>query len=91
MAQKRIRPRRMLAEFTRDCEIVLRENDFKGNFKNCPPGYLWSCFIKEVFELYTALYVTSSTGKHGVRKECCDVSNFAMALSDGYELDKAGD
>ncbi|MCG3177341.1 MAG: hypothetical protein MOGMAGMI_02313 [Candidatus Omnitrophica bacterium] len=72
-----------LAQFAGEMEAVLKQNDHKGGWKDCPMEYLRDRLHQEVRELDRALL--GSGGQYdpsAVAKECADVANFAMMLRD---------
>ncbi|MCG3177033.1 MAG: hypothetical protein MOGMAGMI_01999 [Candidatus Omnitrophica bacterium] len=63
----------------REMEAVLKENDHKGGWQNCPMEYLRDRLHQEVRELDRALL---DGDPKNITKECIDVANFAMMLRD---------
>jgi hypothetical protein len=70
--------------FARKMEDKLRENDFKGGWKNDGVIELWERLDEEASELKSVLSsgaVREYRTKHGIR-EAADVANFAMMIAD---------
>lgn len=89
MSDKNIEPRFEVAKFAIDMESVLKENDFKGHWKRCTPEFLVQKLAEEYSEL--TLELTKSVKECGLipgtdaiklRKECCDLANICMFISD---------
>lgn len=68
-----------LAQFAGEMEAVLKQNDHKGGWKDCPMEYLRDRLHQEVRELDRALL---DGDPKNITKECIDVANFAMMLRD---------
>lgn len=76
-----------ILKFAVGMERKLRENDHKGGWKNCDNDYLRTRLQEEVDEL-EAMFVKYGKAslrpnmKNKLRRECADVANFALMLSD---------
>ena len=75
--------RESVSRFACVMEGVLRDNDHKGGWDDCEPGWLLRRMGQELAELRRA-YGRRATCEE-VRKECADVANFAMMLAERYQ------
>jgi len=67
-------------EFVHAMESTLRQNDYKGGWKDCSPFFLFSKMADEVVELGRALLKERSADE--IRAEAVDVANYAMMIFD---------
>lgn len=76
-------------EFALIMEEKLKENDYKGGWKDCETGNLLSMACDEIKEVAPAVSTMnkSTTNKNinDVQKECADVANFMMMISDNLQ------
>lgn len=93
MKTREIRPE--VQQFAELMEEVLRQNDRKGGWRQMPLGWLIKRLLGEAHELYQGYYEPQYTmhgwqysTKEHLRKECADIANFAMMISDVLD-DKA--
>lgn len=79
--------------FAKMMEAKLRENDFKGGWKNCPIGYLTRRCGNELSELRETIHRRLLRTPNGhpapsaeesalIGREAADVANFAMMIAD---------
>lgn len=73
--------RNEVTRFSHAMESVLKENDYKGTWKDCTPEYLLKRLYEEYMELRDAIKEKGCLGPH-VRREAADVANIAMMLWD---------
>lgn len=78
-----IRRRKEIMWFSRQMEIVLRNNDFKGGWKHCSHRYLLASLDQERDELMLALNNPRSINED-VINECVDIANFAMMIAENF-------
>jgi NTP pyrophosphatase (non-canonical NTP hydrolase) len=65
--------------FAEDMEQKLRENDYKGGWKNCEVSFLIGAIEKELGELKEVV----KNGEFAkIIREAADVANFAMMIAD---------
>ena len=83
--------RKEVKQFAKQMEIKLRENDHKGGWSNCRLKDLWGMIGIEIHELLWELHecnvnsISENITKNGAQKitrECADIANFAMMISD---------
>lgn len=67
--------------FAEEMEKSLRENDWKGGWKDCSIGWLIVKLAEEVGELAT-MFINADLGEQEVIKEATDVANVAMMIAD---------
>lgn len=92
-------------EFARFMELVLRENDHKGTWKNCSFFYLLQKLDEEVAELHNCFWFPGSDlfgydndihprfpalGPGSVFRESADVANIAMMIFDNLKKEYGG-
>jgi hypothetical protein len=73
--------RKEVLKFSKIMEEKLSENDSKNGWSNCTNQYLFHLLLKEVAEL-SELIFNDSIEPVELRRECADVANFAMMISD---------
>lgn len=71
-----IEPRGEVTWFAQQMEAKLRENDWKGGWKDCRIQYLFEKLDEEVHELSVCI------SNEEVIKEAADVANVAMMIAD---------
>jgi hypothetical protein len=88
MLNDNIRPE--VAKFATRMELVLRDNDYKGGWKQTSFAYLLYQLHLETVELYKALdnptFSKEAVGQ--IIKEATDVANFAMMIADRAEIEQ---
>lgn len=67
--------------FAEEMEKVLKENDWKGGWKDCSISWMIIKLSEEVGELAT-LFVNNADTTEEVIKEAADVANVAMMIAD---------
>ena len=88
MTPKEFEPRFEVAKFAIDMESVLKDNDFKGNWKLCSAEFLSHKLTEEFCELQTIMVKMLKEQNIGqgeavnLRKECVDLANICMFISD---------
>lgn len=86
----KIIPRPEVVDFAVTMEAKLRANDHKGGWGSCDADTLVQKLEFELAELKLALQKQASTPYmleeliEEVRRECADVANFAMMISDNF-------
>ncbi|MDF2883839.1 MAG: hypothetical protein K0R54_4403 [Clostridiaceae bacterium] len=75
-------PRPSVMIFANAMEKKLKDNDYKGGWKNCPIEYLANKLDEEIEELLDAV---SNGTPSKVLSEAADVGNIAMMIADIYE------
>ncbi|BFH63945.1 hypothetical protein [Paenibacillus azoreducens] len=73
---KNIEPRAEIQWFAQQMETKLRENDWKGGWKDCRIQYLLEKLDEEVHEL------SGCISNEEAIKEAADVANIAMMIAD---------
>lgn len=73
------KPRMVLASFAAQCELKLRKNDHKTDWKDLPIEALFRKLKIEIEELEVAI---KYEGAQESASECVDIANFAMMLWD---------
>jgi hypothetical protein len=73
--------RKEVLRFSKIMEEKLSENDNKDGWDNCTNQYLFSLLLHEVAEL-SELIFNDRVWPEELRRECADVANFAMMISD---------
>ena|SRR3990167_5075006 len=75
-----------ILKFAVNMERKLRENDHKGGWKECDFEYLRARLQDEVQEMEEMFVkyskVMRPNMKNKLKRECADVANFAMMISD---------
>jgi len=77
-----------VVEFAMEMEKILQEHDTikeSDGWQNESIEWLFKRLVQEVFKLYGAIFVESQLIPTSIRKECCDVANFAMMIFDHFE------
>lgn len=74
-------PRKVIQEFGKEQEKILKNNDYKRDWLHVSINYLLSRLNDEIYELKEA--VLEGTDKE-IQHECVDVANFAMMIHDIY-------
>lgn len=74
--------RKPLAEFAYSMEQVLKENDYKGGWSELSYPHLLARLDRERDELLLAIH--DGLTAEEIKKECCDVANFAMMIFDWF-------
>lgn len=71
--------------FAKAMEQELRNNDYKGGWKECSSEYLWIRVNSELGELAN-LHIQGTTKRPEYLSEAADVANFLMMMCDvkGY-------
>ncbi len=82
MAKLRLRPE--VVAFAQAMEQKLRENDYKGGWKECSTQELFKHLEEEVGELKTCVESIYDFSKEETLGEAADVANIAMMLADVY-------
>ena len=77
--------RRPITRFNKRMEAALKRNDGKGRrgWRGWSSRSLYYLLSKEMIELCTAIAIDDNTEK--IQKECADIANFAMMISDNLE------
>ena len=79
MSELKLRPE--VRRFSEVMERRLRENDYKGGWKDCDYSYLTRRLQEEIDELHIAVQCKSLDL---IPKEAADVANFAMMIADKF-------
>jgi len=79
MSELKLRPE--VRRFSEVMERRLRENDYKGGWKDCDYSYLTRRLQEEIDELHIAIQCKSLDL---IPEESADVANFAMMIADVY-------
>ena len=80
--------RQEVLRFTDEMERVLKENDHKGGWSDCPIEYLQARLVEELGEYFRSVAINIDYQKqYGKQKpiaskELVDIANFAMMLWD---------
>jgi hypothetical protein len=72
-------PREQVQWFAEQMEKKLQENDRKGGWENCSPGYLMRRLREEYQEL---LGLMIPQDREKIIREAADIANFAMMIAD---------
>jgi len=73
--------RREITRFANIMETKLDENESKGGWQNDAAVVLWGRALEELTELYWVLLENPESSTK-IGKECADVANFMMMISD---------
>jgi len=71
-------PRPSVVEFAIAIEARLRENDHKGSWHHCSPGWLAGRCVQEIGELLISL--TDEAPYTTIMAQAADVASFAMMI-----------
>ena len=82
ISEKAIDLRTEVIKFANAMENKLKENDYKGGWKNCSAKYLVNKLDEEVGELMSAI---CDETPHKILHEAADVGNIAMMIADIYD------
>ena len=75
----KIEPRNKIEKFSLVMEERLRENDYRGTWKNERPEYLTKQLIKNLDDLLEAM---KSGNMATIPIECADIANYCMMIAD---------
>lgn len=82
---KNIVPRKVVQDFAIEMEKRLKDNDYKGHWKDFSTSYLVNRLNQKVEEVEKALglyLLFDNENKGSIKDECVDVANFAMMIAD---------
>ena len=86
---KNIVPRKVVQDFAIEMEKRLKDNDYKGHWKDCSTFYLVNRLNQKVKEVEKALSLycihcerSYNENKGNIKEKCVDVANFAMMIAD---------
>ena len=74
--------------FAEDMEAILSQNDYKGGWENATVDFCLCKLAEEFAEVVQA--IKHRAGGEEVRRECVDLANVAMALSEHYPKEVQG-
>lgn len=78
-----MRTRASVNRFAELMEAELRENDHKGGWKDCEPGWLLRRAGQELDELRRSY--AAGEPSQVIKSEAADVANFLMMLTENYK------
>lgn len=84
--------RKSVLEFAIAMEATLKENDYKGGWKDMAPEELFELLTQEYEELIQAMFKVSKKTDGRIKnrnivKECIDLSNFSMMIAENVWRD----